>query len=377
MVIKVPNFRKILTAAAKAVIAAGLFVSVALTFYSFVLRSFVFSEDHYKTAVVNDKYVSEMKHYISEYLENDCGMYMFPTSRFEGLLEDEQIRVKSVEMLCSVYNALLNNGDYTISDYDSSKFEEAIMKYVDELDDGAILKMEEIHSAFIDKVDETIDYSLNPLNLKSIRRLFNQLPSLIKKGSGFAGRFPLYLVLSIVFTALSVIFMSKSFPKSLYYTCTVLFCGVALCFVPTLLISNYDVPARLAIVSMSPLRTVVSSVWYSYTGGMMKLSIVMVFVAGAAVTASSIYAVYASRKAESNDEGAAVNAEGKTSTGPDAAENTEGLSADENAGRAFDKPRTVRRRAVRYADDLHEKSEDSVDASDPGVQPGNSSTEDK
>lgn len=251
-----------------------LFVSVTASLYTYILNFVIFSEDHYASIEITNEYIDKMKAYIEDELDTTTGRYSLPYEVVSGLLSDDIINDISKDMIVNVYKSLLNGSEHEEIVYDISAYKEAISAYIKTLPESHILNDPAIYEPMFTRLEEAITYSLDPIPLAQIKKFVPEISSVMQTGDMVGNAFWIFVVLSGVFIILYLFLNRKNFSLALYCISACLFCSATVYFVPAILISGYDVPARLALVSASPLRTVISTVWYSITDSMVSSALV-------------------------------------------------------------------------------------------------------
>ncbi len=267
-----------------------LFISVTASLYTYILSFVIFSEEHYSSLEITDTYIDKMKSYIEAELDAVTGRYSLPYETVSGLLSDEAIGNISATMISDIYNALLTGGEHTETIYDISAYKDAILSYVETLPDGHMLREPAVYEPLFTRLEETITYSLDPIPLSQIRKFVPGISSVMQLGEAVGKLFPLFALLSVAFTAAALLIPSNKLHMRLYSVSGAVFAAATVYFVPSMLISNYDVPARLALIADSSLRTVVSTIWYSITDALMT-SATLFFVFACVIAVSSVAAV--------------------------------------------------------------------------------------
>ncbi|MBE6550812.1 MAG: hypothetical protein E7665_01620 [Ruminococcaceae bacterium] len=251
-----------------------LFISVTASLYTYILNFVIFSEDHYASIEISDEYIAKIKSYIEEELDTATGRYSLPYEIVSGLLSDEAIIDISKDMIFKVYRSLLTGTEHVETVYDISLYKEAISAYIKTLPEGHILSDPAVYEPLFTRLEETITYSLDPIPVAQIKKFVPGISSAMQAGSSVGDLFIVFALVSAVLTVAAMLVPYNKLHLRLYSVSGALFGAATVYFVPAVLISNYDVPSRLALVSDSALRTVISTVWYSITDSLMLSSTV-------------------------------------------------------------------------------------------------------
>lgn len=281
---------RILLPVFRTVIAVVLAVLFAVSIVVFGIDRYLLRDTVYDRIPQDDGFVSGMKGYILEVIEDECLFYDLPFEPVSEAVTDEWVASLCEEYADTMYTAMNSGEDVGIFEIDPTPYRETLDAFFASLPEEerpldpntaqTIAKELAIGTAHVLQggvSDKLIDYGH--------RFIYGNVA--VRRLRGMHGWLWLLTAVAAVCCLLPI---HTSWKRRVYATAGSLFIGSSLVFVPLWLLHQHDIPSRW-VLGESPLKLYADRIWNGVIGGMTNTALILFILCAVLLLASVVIRV--------------------------------------------------------------------------------------
>lgn len=281
-----------------------LLASLIALFVCGVAESTLFDRNFYISVMTGETYIAGTHAYIESDIKNVCKIYNFPYEAIKPATSSELLKSLSADYASGLYNTMFSGTAPAAVTYPTSEFLKRIAVYCDILPGDDVFASDTTQLYLAGFFCEKADFALNSFTQKSIT---DPAYGLMSREFIASKTLPdlaamLLFPLSEVSLLLFVLLLSgrkSRFRYRLYTASGTVWCASALIFIPCMLLSRYNLPARLPIAA-SPLKNFITAFLLQFIDFMFKVSLYSFAAASVLLIAAAIILVKRKKNAGSN-----------------------------------------------------------------------------